>query len=66
MGTHLSVLSESYSMNTNMTGRKKKIQKIFRLCALDESSLSIGRVMIETLQVLKRDYEIESLYLMCK
>ena len=38
MGTHLRVLSECYTMNTNMAG-------IFAsLFFLDESSLSIGRV----------------------
>ena len=38
MGTHLRELSESYPMNTNMTG------KSLRPYALDVSSLSIGRV----------------------
>ena len=37
MGTHLKVLSEGDSMSTNMTG----------LCVLDESSLSIGKVIYE-------------------
>ena len=42
MGTHLTVLSKSYPMNTNMTyfiGFKS-----LHSCALDESSLSTGRV----------------------
>ena len=42
-GTHLGVLSESFLMNTNMTGFRW-VSKILRPCALDESSLSIGRV----------------------
>ena len=42
MGTHLSVLSESYSMNTTMT-RFRWFSKM-RPCALDESSLCIRRV----------------------
>ena len=40
MGTHLRVLNESFPMNTNMTG----FRGFFHSCALDESSLSIGRV----------------------
>ena len=43
MGTHLRVLSESYPMNTNMTALGG-FQKSSPLCALDESSLGIGRV----------------------
>ena len=42
--THLRILSESYSMNTKMTGA---------FCAFDESSLSIGRVNIEQFRVDK-------------
>ena len=42
LGTHLRVLSESYPMNTNMTW----FSKTFHPCALGESSLSIGRVII--------------------
>ena len=45
MGTHLSVHSESYLMNTNMTGFIW-LQKYLHPCALDESSLSIGRVKL--------------------
>ena len=41
MATHLRVLNESYPMSTNMTDG---FQKYLRSCALDESSLSIGRV----------------------
>ena len=48
MGTHLRVLSESYLMNTNMTG-KDDFQKYLRPCALEESSLSIGRVKVRYL-----------------
>ena len=44
MGTHLRVLNESYPMNTNMTGFRWFSQKSLSLCALDENSLSIGRV----------------------
>ena len=43
VGTHLRVLSESYPMNTNVTGFRW-FSKILLPCALDESSLSIGRV----------------------
>ena len=43
MGTYLRVLSESYPMNTNTTGFRW-FSKIFAYCALDVSSLSIGRV----------------------
>ena len=46
MGTHWRVLSESYPMNTNMTGFRWFI-KIFVFLCLDESSLSIGRVKDE-------------------
>ena len=42
MGTQLRVISKSYAMNTNMT-RFRWFSKILRPCALDESSLSIGR-----------------------
>ena len=41
-GTHLRVLSESYPMNTNMTGFRWFSS--LHPCALDKSSLSIGRV----------------------
>ena len=51
MGTHLKVLSESYPMNTNTTEFKGFSQKSLHHCALDESSLSIGRVK-ENRQVL--------------
>ena len=40
MGTHLRALSESYLMSTNMTW----LSIYLHLCALDKSSLSIGRV----------------------
>ena len=43
MGSHLRVLSDSYPMNTNMTGFQR-FSKISGPCALDESSLSMGRV----------------------
>ena len=43
MGTHLRVLSESFLMITNMAWFRG-FSKYLRLCALDESSLSIGRV----------------------
>ena len=42
MGTHLSVLSESYPMNTNMG--LGGFQKLLHTWDLDESSFSIGRV----------------------
>ena len=44
MGTHLRVLSESYQINTNMTGISMIFRKSLHPCALDESSLSNGRV----------------------
>ena len=42
MGTHLRVLSEGFPMSTNMSldGFRKSLHS----CALDKSSLSIGRV----------------------
>ena len=43
LGTHLRVFSDCYPMNTNMTGFRG-FSKIFGPYALDESSLSIGRV----------------------
>ena len=43
MGTHLRVLSKSYPMNSNMAGFRW-FSKILHSCALDESSLSYGRV----------------------
>ena len=44
MGTHLKVLSESFPMNTNMTGFRW-FSKIFEfLCLGQNYSLSIGRV----------------------
>ena len=43
MGTHLIVLSESFSMHTNMTGLDGYLKSLHP-CTLDESSLSIGRV----------------------
>ena len=33
-------------MNTNMTGFERIFKKILRSCALDKSSLSIGRVKV--------------------
>ena len=44
MGTHLRVLSESYQMNTNMTGFRWVFEKSLPACTMDKSSLSIGRV----------------------
>ena len=43
MGTHNRVLSNSFPMNTNMTGFRY-FHKYLRPSALEESSLSIGRV----------------------
>ena len=43
MGTHLRVLSESFPMNTNMTGFQWFFKKTHP-CALDESIPSIGMV----------------------
>ena len=45
MGTHLRVLNESFQMNTNMTGFRW-FSSIFVSCALDESSLTIQRVIL--------------------
>ena len=44
MCTHLKVLNESFPMNTNMTGFGWFAKIFASLCALYESSLSIGRV----------------------
>ena len=41
MGTHLTVLSESFPINTNMT-EFRWFSKTLRHCALNESNLSIG------------------------
>ena len=46
MGTHLRELSESYLMSTKMTALED-FQKSLHLRALDESSLSIGRVKMK-------------------
>ena len=45
MGPYLRVFSESYLMNTNMTGLDDS-QKALRPCALDKSSFSIDRAKI--------------------
>ena len=50
-GTHLRVLSSSYQMNTNMTGfNYMGLKKYLRTFALEESSLSIRRVKVQTLR----------------
>ena len=41
MGSHLRLLSESYQMNTNMTGFRCFFLKYVCPCALNDSSLSI-------------------------
>ena len=51
MGTHLRVLSESYPMNTNMTGLDG-LKRTLPPCVWDESSLSIGRVNTEVTFVI--------------
>ena len=57
MGTHLRVLSESYPMNTNMTGFGW-LSKIFAsLCFGWGTSLSIGRVEIARKNGLGREEE---------
>ena len=43
IGTHLWVPSKYHPMNTNMTGFRW-VSNVLRFCALDKSSLSIGRV----------------------
>ena len=43
MGAHLKVLRESYPMNITQQGLDG-FQESLRACALDESSLSLGRV----------------------
>ena len=45
MGTHLRILGESYLMNTNVK-RFRWFKKSLHPCALDVSSLNIGRVKI--------------------
>ena len=42
-GTHLRELRESFPMNTNKAGFRFSFQNSLHPCALDESSLSIGR-----------------------
>ena len=44
MGTHMRVLSERFTMNTNKTGFRSFFHKSLHPCALDESHLSIKRV----------------------
>ena len=44
LSTYLIVLRESFPMNTDMTGFRWFSILFALLCALDESSLSIGRV----------------------
>ena len=44
IATHLRLLSESYPMNTNLTWFIQFSKNFLYPCALDESSLSIGRV----------------------
>ena len=44
MGTHLRVFSETYPINTNMTGIRCVFFLFLCPYALDQSSLSIGRV----------------------
>ena len=46
MGTHLRVLSESYPMKPTCQGLDGFQKKSLHPCSLDESSLSIGRVVI--------------------
>ena len=69
MGIHLRVHNESYPMNTNMTGFRW-LSKSLHPCALDESSLSIGRVnnlAIFTLQIciISPWYKISQEGVMC-
>ena len=44
MGTYLKLLSESYPLNTNKAGFRWFLKKSLHPCALNKSSLSIGRV----------------------
>ena len=55
MGTHLRVLSESFPMNTNMTGLIL-FSKLLHFSSLNESSLGMKRVKIRpfTLKVPSR------------
>ena len=57
MGTHMRVLSESYPMNTNMTSLDGLLKSLHP-CALDESSLSIGRVNLTLESSCRGDGEI--------
>ena len=45
MGTNPRVLSESYPINTNLAGLDGLLKSVCP-CALEESSLSIGRVKL--------------------
>ena len=44
MGTHLRILSEGYTMNTNMTGFIDGFQESLHPCVLDESSPNVEKV----------------------
>ena len=54
-GTHMRVLSDSFQMNTNMTGFRW-FSKSLCTCALDESSLSTGRVKVLLLVCVDRKH----------
>ena len=56
MGTHLKVLSESFPMNTNMTGFRWILKKSLLPCALDKSSISIGRVKVSFHKIFGVEY----------
>ena len=63
MGTHLRVLSEIFPMNTNKIGFRW-FQKHLHPCALEESSLSIGRAKFWLLaQKCKSEYTHKNILL---
>ena len=56
IGTHLRVLSESYPMNTKMTGFRG-FQKSLHPYALDKSSLSIERVKMCLVMLVAKNHQ---------
>ena len=61
MGTHLRVLRESYTTNTNIIGFRC-FCKTLHPYALDESSFSIGKVKVYSVERNKALYSIIKLY----
>ena len=66
MGTHLRALSKSLSMNTNMLGYEWFSKNFLHSCALDESSLIIGRVNPFTLTASKTGLTVLEIFYLQK